>query len=136
MASMLLRSSGVLHPVSIFVRNVPRILMYHRFQRHDGGLWPSADLFGEHVRYVSSHYRTMSMSGLHSALLSGDVPPRTVVFTIDDGYEDFYSIAFPILRKYGVPATLYVTTDFLDGSMWFWWDCVFRTIVNTDSSQT
>jgi hypothetical protein len=57
-------------------------------------------------------------------LLSGNVPDSAVVLTIDDGYEDFYRLAFPILRKYGVPATFYVTTDFVDGRLWFWWDTV------------
>lgn len=121
--STLLRKSGVLG-AALFVRRVPRIVMYHRLQERPGGLFPCVDLFEEQVRHLSGCYRVLSLGQLHESLVSGTVPDNAVVLTIDDGYEDSYRLAFPVLQKYGVPATLYVTTDFLDGRMWFWWDAV------------
>ena len=41
------------------------------------------------------------------------LPQRSVVITIDDGYETVYRHAFPLLKKYGFPATLFVYTDFI-----------------------
>ncbi|HEY1392223.1 MAG TPA: polysaccharide deacetylase family protein, partial [Methylibium sp.] len=49
------------------------------------------------------------------------LPRRSVVITIDDGYESVYRYAFPLLRKYGFPATLFVYTDFIgarEGLSW------------------
>lgn len=49
------------------------------------------------------------------ALLRGDgkPAPRSIALTFDDGYEDFYADVFPLLKKYGAKATLYVMNDFL-----------------------
>ena len=47
---------------------------------------------------------------------------NSVLLTVDDGYQDFYNLAFPILKKYEVPATVFFTTDFIDKRIWLWHD--------------
>lgn len=42
------------------------------------------------------------------------IPAKSIVLTFDDGYEDFYTDAWPVLKKYQVPATIYVISKFLD----------------------
>jgi peptidoglycan/xylan/chitin deacetylase (PgdA/CDA1 family) len=47
---------------------------------------------------------------------------RHVIVTFDDGYEDNYTVAFPLLRAHGVPATFFITTGFIDHPRLPWWD--------------
>ncbi|MBT8085957.1 MAG: polysaccharide deacetylase family protein, partial [Woeseia sp.] len=48
--------------------------------------------------------------------LRQQIPPRTVVITFDDGYENFYTNALPVLQDLGLPATVFVATAFLDAA--------------------
>ncbi len=56
-------------------------------------------------------YHTLSLPELRAALESGNIPPRAVVITFDDGYRDFYTDAFPSLRRYGFTATVFLATS-------------------------
>jgi peptidoglycan/xylan/chitin deacetylase (PgdA/CDA1 family) len=49
---------------------------------------------------------------------------RAVAFTVDDGYEDFRRVAWPIFSAYECPVTVFVVSGFIDGSCWCWWDRV------------
>ncbi|MEA3254491.1 MAG: polysaccharide deacetylase family protein [Candidatus Altiarchaeota archaeon] len=49
------------------------------------------------------------------------MPINSVIITFDDGYKDFYTNAYPILKKYNVPATIFLTTGYIDGAI-PWWD--------------
>ena len=49
--------------------------------------------------------------GYHSGLLN--LPPRSILITFDDGYEDFYTYAYPILKKYGLTATVFVLAGYI-----------------------
>lgn len=101
----------------------PRILMYHRFSHESGGKALSAEEFEYQVREIARHFRPVTLSKLVDELKSTAGPtPKTVVITVDDGYEDFYEVAFPILRKQGVPATVFVTTEFIERKLWLWPD--------------
>jgi peptidoglycan/xylan/chitin deacetylase (PgdA/CDA1 family) len=51
-----------------------------------------------------------------------EIPPQTFVITFDDGFENVYSSAFPILREYRVPATVFVATAYLDAQAPFPFD--------------
>jgi len=53
---------------------------------------------------------------------------------VDDGYQDFYNLAFPILKKYEVPATDFLTTDFIDKRIWLWHDLLNFGLKNTPNT--
>ena len=61
-------------------------------------------------------FNTMTAGGISDVLARGDsdLPERTVVLTFDDGYENFYSRAMPLLARYGFTATLFVTSGWLE----------------------
>ena len=63
----------------------------------------------------------ISIDEMYRRLREQDVRKRFVVFTIDDGYRDTLEWAYPILKKYEVPFTLYVPTSFPDGLGELWW---------------
>jgi peptidoglycan/xylan/chitin deacetylase (PgdA/CDA1 family) len=114
----------------------PRILMYHRFHcgEDNGGI--SADSFERQVAFLSEFCECLTISDLTERIKGGGGISRgkpVACVTVDDGYSDFYDVAFPILEKYQVPATFYVTTGFVDGTCWLWYDRL-KWIVENDVS--
>lgn len=119
----LLTRSNAFAPVRFLNRRAVPILMYHRFSRDEEFGKTSEKAFESHLRYLTKHYRIISLDELVDYKRKGEpLPPRSAVITIDDGYRDFYDIAFPILKKLNVPATLYVVTNFVEGKNWIWTD--------------
>jgi peptidoglycan/xylan/chitin deacetylase (PgdA/CDA1 family) len=92
------------------------ILMYHYIRRSpDKAGVPLSVLpedFAAQMHYLKDHgYNTVTMHELDLALLGHyALPPKPVALTFDDGYQDFYSTAVPIMRPLGITATNYVPT--------------------------
>ncbi len=106
-------------------RTSARVVMYHRFGRTTSPRWLGADVFEQQVRYVKRNFRTARLDALAVQLGSGrELSPSIVTLTVDDGYRDFIECAYPILRRYGVPATVFVVTRFADQAIWLWFDAL------------
>jgi peptidoglycan/xylan/chitin deacetylase (PgdA/CDA1 family) len=98
------------------VQTVP-ILCYHRFGHGGGRMSVSPANFAAQLDWLARNgYHVVRMAQL-VAFLEGreSLPRRSVVITIDDGYESAYRYAMPLLRRYGFPATLFIYTDFVGG---------------------
>ena len=98
------------------VQLVP-ILCYHRLGAGSSKMVVSPANFEAQMAWlVRNDYRVVRLGDLAS-FLSGEqaLPQRAVVVTFDDGYESVHRHAFPVLKKYGLPATAFVYTDFLGG---------------------
>lgn len=68
-------------------------------------------------------YPLVGLEQLFGWLAAGDRRmSRAVAFTLDDGYADQAKIAGPVFAEFDCPATVFVTTGFLDGRLWLWWD--------------
>lgn len=99
------------------------ILCYHRFGAGNNKMVMSPATFAAQLDWLArNNYRVVRLAQV-SGFLAGHeaLPPRSVVITIDDGYESVYRHAFPLLKKHGFPATLFVYTDFIgsnDGLSW------------------
>lgn len=95
------------------------ILMYHSIG--EPGLSKtetinvSEEAFQRQMKFLRDHHcHVISLLELADLLEhKKKIPPRTVVITFDDGYENNYTKAFPVLKKYGFPATIFVIADFL-----------------------
>ena len=72
--------------------------------------------FEKQLQYLRDHnYQTITFSDLHNAIKRGAVlPQKPVILTFDDGYRDFYTDAWPLLKKYRAKATIFVVPGFLD----------------------
>jgi peptidoglycan/xylan/chitin deacetylase (PgdA/CDA1 family) len=90
-----------------------RIMMYHMISKQlpktkKSGLRVSPEMFERHLKYFSdNNWSFIKMS----ELLEHDTQEKVVAITFDDGYEDNYSEAFPLLKKYNACATLYLVID-------------------------
>ncbi|REL25215.1 polysaccharide deacetylase [Thalassotalea euphylliae] len=98
------------------------ILIYHQVvAQHDvmRPSEPSADVFDWQMQLVANYYTPMSLSAAIQALKSDTLPDNALCVTFDDGYRNNLTVAEPILRKYGVPATVYVATGYTAGRNMF-----------------
>ncbi len=72
--------------------------------------------FEQHLAYLQAHRTVVPLASLVKAIRGeGHIPHDAVAITFDDGYRDNFEVAYPLLRKYGAPATMFVVTGFVDG---------------------
>ena len=110
------------------------ILTYHRFSKSEHPYRISEKEFEAHLTYLAKHNNVLSLDEVVDAKRSGDeLPPNTTVITIDDGYHDAYDVAFPLLEKFRIPATLYTITDFVDGKVWLWTDLMRYLLLESEA---
>lgn len=118
----LMKAAGVFAPFRFANRNRALILTYHRFGANDATRTSARD-FREQLDYLTSHYEIVPLSFIADRIGGKQsLPAGLAAITIDDGYRDAYEIAFPVLRQYDVPATLFTVTDFVDRKTWVWTD--------------
>lgn len=115
-------------------RSQPIVLMYHRIVREP--MLPGIDpeIFEQQLAYLKAKFNVISMAQLAEDIRNQRVKPYSVAITFDDGHGDFYSNAWPLLRKYDLPVTLYVTTDFVDQKCWLWPDLLRYLLMKTQKT--
>ena len=91
------------------------VLNYHKDDNMNISLSVLPEDFDRQMRYLSDHgYHTITPDDLYDSLEGQkELPENPVLITFDDGYRDNYDNAYPILRKYGFKATIFVITSFL-----------------------
>jgi len=75
----------------------------------------------------------VSLEEAVSRIKTGDTSNRFAAFTIDDGYKDNFTYAWPVFRKYDCPFTVFVTTDIIDGKACLWWLILEQAIKDQNS---
>lgn len=93
--------------------NLP-ILTYHSLDESGSVISTSPSLFRQQMRYLSENgYKVVALNSLISSLQENNSPsPKTVALTFDDGFQNFFTEAFPILDEFGFKATVFLVTDF------------------------
>ncbi len=92
------------------------ILSYHHFAENcKSHLCISSHIFDQQMKYLKNNgYRVITMRELLGFMqYRHAIPKRSIIITIDDGYRSAYDIAYPVLKKYGFTATLFIYTDYV-----------------------
>ncbi len=106
------------------------ILIFHRVMPRPDALFPDegdAGSFDQRVAQLAACFNVIPLLDAVEALNKGKLPPRAACITFDDGYADNAEVALPILQKYGVHATFFVASSFLDGGR-MWNDTVIELV--------
>ena len=142
-AAMAANYSGLLDGYTFLRRKLTKsqvgILLYHRVSpsHADWCIKPlSPRSFERQMEYFRQYYKILSLDTLVQHIKQREpLPEKAVVITFDDGYKDNYLYAYPILMKYGIPATIFLTTGHIGSSKLFWFDEVKYIVQVTHISQ-
>jgi peptidoglycan/xylan/chitin deacetylase (PgdA/CDA1 family) len=90
------------------------------------------------LRAMLAHLRAreidlITLDEMHRRLIERDFSRRFACFTFDDGYRDNRDFALPVMREFGAPFTVYVASDFAEGSGRLWWVALERLIAKASS---
>ena len=108
------------------------ILTYHRVvsdhmvrdEHIQPGMFVRAHTFEVHMAYLRTRLNIISLDELLDLWQTNRLKSHQsyCVITFDDGWKDNYQFAFPVLMKYRIPATIFLATDFIGTTRWFWPD--------------
>lgn len=104
------------------------VLTYHRVlpdghparELEQPGMYVSPQTFEMHMQSVKARFNLMHLTDWLDAAGTGRVPPRAAAVTFDDGWLDNYEYAYPILKRLGIPATVFVVSDLVGTHYSFW----------------
>ena len=111
-----------------------QILIYHRVRPGPSPFAIDAmepEWFERQMGHLARHYRVLPLEELGRLARERKIPPRAVAVTFDDGYADNLEYALPILRRWGLPATLFVVTGCIGTGIVPWHDRVLRAFEHT-----
>ena len=124
-ALSILAVPGAAAPFYPLMRGRATVFMLHRFRDPERGIEGTDPALVRRALGLlrRRRFELVSLGDLYRRL-RGDGPPlrRAVTFTVDDGYADQAEIGAPVFAAFDCPVTTFVTTAFLDGGLWFWWD--------------
>jgi peptidoglycan/xylan/chitin deacetylase (PgdA/CDA1 family) len=127
----LLRISNELTPHKL------SIMLYHGFgESENKGERPLYSEFmpiNEFEQHLKVYLKYGTPISLEDLLCKERLPRSPIVVTIDDGYANNYELGFPVLKKYNFPATIFLTTGFIDRKLFLWTDWLEFIAVNASN---
>ena len=124
--------------------NLLRVLTYHRVgvpgeipYLDPRQISATPQTFERHMQFLAGHYHVVHMEQVLDAVTNGTpLPKGAVAITFDDAYEDVKKYAWPVLKKYKLPATVFVPTAYPDQPQRaFWWDRLYNAFANTSREE-
>jgi peptidoglycan/xylan/chitin deacetylase (PgdA/CDA1 family) len=133
--------SGAHYLLRPILAGVGAIFMLHHVRpRGEGEFRPNRHLEvePEFLRATLRHLRSLdidivTMDEMHRRLIERDFDRRFACFTFDDGYRDNRDHALPVMREFGAPLTVYVTSDLAEGIGRVWWVALERVIATASA---
>lgn len=86
------------------------------------------DVFEAQIKFIKDNFEVVTMADGLDLLCEKRRKGIYVSINLDDGYMDNYVHAFPVIKRHGVPATIFLVVDLVGQSHLFWWDEVFQII--------
>lgn len=112
------------------------ILMYHRVAAGISDPWEigvSPENFRQQLDVLSRCADVLPLAELRSRLKAGRVQRPAIAITFDDGYVDNLHNALPLLESSGTPATVFISTSWIDGGKPFWWDVLAVLVLQSET---
>lgn len=129
--------AGLVSGPRLFRTNGLLILMYHRVLPPDDeragleqpGMLVHPVTFENHLRLVRRYLEPIMLSDwLHGRAVGKNIPGRACAITFDDGWSDNYEFAFPLLKTFQIPATIFLVADQIDATATLWPERLARII--------
>ncbi|MGE5176188.1 MAG: polysaccharide deacetylase family protein [Hyphomicrobiales bacterium] len=113
---------------------VYQVLVYHRTGDDGSPYFPGVPtaIFDRQMELLATSHTVLPLEELIERAGRRDLPPGATAVTFDDGYADLRTHAAPILTRYRIPATIFLTTGPLDGAGPLWHDRVFSAFRRSD----
>jgi len=108
------------------------ILMYHRVVDVETSPYHgivSTDHFLQQMEFLHKISNPLSLIELKDAIKQKEIPTNSVIITFDDGYADNYTNAIPILTNFQIPATIFITSEYVGSKREYWWDELERIFI-------
>jgi peptidoglycan/xylan/chitin deacetylase (PgdA/CDA1 family) len=115
-------------PVEVVFANEANVFVYHRF---NDSRYPSTNItteaFKAHLETLKAErFTVLTLGEVIDRFMAGEsLPKRCAVLSIDDGYLSFLTDGWPLIKQYGYPATLFVSTDTVGGSDFMDWQDIY-----------
>src|SRR5260221_4133598 len=115
-------------------------MLHHVRPRRDHEFQPNhhLEVEPEFLRAMLAHLRSLdidivTMDEVHQRLIERNFSRRFACFTLDDGYRDNRDFALPVMREFDAPLTVYVASDFAEGTGRLWWVALEKLIARVSA---
>ncbi len=111
------------------------VLLYHRIAEPESDIWDLAvtkENFEKHLQILKASKKVVPLEELVHRVKTNTLKKNTVAITFDDGYQDNYLYAKPLLEKYQLPATFFIASGNVGQQTEFWWDTLEHLILFKD----